>query len=89
MEDLTLNPAEVDSAIIVPVRKLSDPAVCKYTQFGPRGLHQAGYTLPLYDIEPQKIWGLTAIVTYQILKAFLPRYKHKMYFQSPIRFQKS
>ena len=43
-----------------------------------------GYSLPVFKTQPFPVWGLTAIITYQLLKAFVPpkHYMHKLQFQS-------
>ena len=84
-DDLKLNPAEVESVMFVPVHTLNYPEVKRYTQFRGRTEYPVGYTLPLYLTEPHHVWGMTAIVTYHFLQAFLPGYKHRLRYQSPVK----
>ena len=77
---LKLSAAEVSSVFLKPLSELSAPDACRYTQFRtPKG----GYTLPVYDVGPHRVWGMTAVVTYQFLSLFLGRgrYKHRLNFQ--------
>ncbi len=48
---------------------------------------EGGYSMPVYFGPPHTIWGLTAIVTFQLLRALLPTnlYNHKLLFQSAVR----
>ena len=82
IDQLKLNPDEVDRVIVVPLKDLFEPCNQGYTQFRgqaventgnhPVGqLHRPGYSVPLYDLPNQtKIWGLTGAITYQFLLAF-------------------
>ena len=83
--NLKLNQSEVASVFVKTISELSDPKVRGYTQF--RVKNSPGYTLPVYKTEPYRIWGLTAIITYQFLNVFLRRrgYRHKLHYQSPIK----
>ena len=84
-KDLKLNTSEVASAFVKTTKELSDPQVRGYTQFKIK--NSPGYSLPVYKTEPYRIWGMTAIITFQFLSAFLKRrgHIHKIYFQSPIK----
>ena len=31
-----------------------------------------GYSMPMYDVKPFPIWGLTAIITFQVLRSLVP-----------------
>ena len=84
-DEFKLNPAEVESVMFVPVHTLNRAEVKRYTQFRGRTAYPVGYTLPLYLTEPYPVWGMTAIVTYHFLQAFLPGYKHRLRYQSPIK----
>ena len=57
--------------------------------FVPAGSVQGGpgYSLPIYNSTPHPVWGLTAIITFQLLRSILPSkiYKHKIQFQSGVR----
>ena len=85
LEQLKHNSAEVSCAFVKTIEELSDPKVRGYTQF--RIPNSPGYSLPVYKTEPYRIWGMTAIITYQFLNVLLKRrgYRHKVYFQSPIK----
>ena len=82
---LVLSPEEVSSVFTVPLSTLVQPANHGYTQFraGTRG-----WSLPVYHGGvPHVIWGLTAIITAQLLRALLPGsvYKHHILYQSPLQ----
>jgi len=82
---LSLSTEEVSSVFTVPLATLIDPANHGYTQFraGSRG-----WSLPVYHGQvPHVIWGLTAIITTQLLRALLPSsvYKHHIHYQSPLK----
>ena len=67
---MRLNPEEVSKVYFIPVLDLCQSRNQGFTQFRP------GYILPLYfgreaDVKP-KIWGLTAIITHQVLTAMAP-----------------
>ena len=81
---LTLSEAEVSSVFCVPLSNLCSPTTHGYTQF--RVSTRPGYSLPVYYGGPHVIWGLTAIITFQLLRAPLPSklYNHKLQFQSPV-----
>ena len=83
--NLRLNKSEVESVFVKTVSELSDPRICGYTQY--RVKNSPGYSLPVYKTEPHRIWGMTAIITFQFLNVFLKRrgYKHRLHFQSPFR----
>ena len=84
-EKLTLNDAEVSSVFVKTMKELSDPQVQGYTQF--RVKNSPGYSLPVYKTEPYRVWGMTAIITFQFLSVLLKRrgHIHKINFQSPIK----
>ena len=81
---LRLSKAEVSSVFCVPISSLCSPSNHGYTQF--RVSTRPGYSLPVYHGAPHVIWGLTAIITFQFLRALLPAklYNHKLLFQSPV-----
>jgi hypothetical protein len=62
-----------------------NPKVTGYTQFRSKG--SSGYTLPVYRCEPHGIWGMTAIITFQLMNVLLKGrgYKHKLMFQTPFK----
>ena len=84
-EKLKLNEAEVSSAFVKTVQELSNQKIQGYTQF--RIKNSPGYSLPVYKTEPYRVWGMTAIITFQFLSVLLKRrgHIHKIYFQSPIK----
>jgi len=80
---LSPEPGEVSSVFTVPLSTLTQPTNHGYTQFRTG----SGYSLPVYHGEvPYVIWGLTAIITFQLLRALLPSnvYRHKVNYQSPV-----
>ena len=81
---LRLSEDEVSSVFCVPISSLCSPSNHGYTQF--RVSSRPGYSLPVYHGAPHVIWGLTAIMTFQLLRALLPPklYKHQLQFQSPV-----
>ena len=85
MEKLKLNSAEVSSAFVNTITELSDPQVRGYTQF--RVKNSPGYSLPVYKTDPYRVWGMTAIITFQFLSVLLKRrgHIHKIHFQQPIK----
>merc|ERR1711973_264548 len=73
---------ELSSSRKVPLSILADPSNHGYTQFS------YGYSLPVFHRNvPYVIWGLTAIITFQIMRALLPTstYSHKIIFQKPVK----
>jgi len=81
---LSLSDTEVSSVFTVPLYHLCSPSYHGHTQF--RVNSKPGYSLPVYHGAPHVIWGLTAIMTFQLLRALLPSklYSHKLQFQSPV-----
>jgi len=81
--NLKINPSEVGEAFCVPISQLCDSQYHGYTQFRTKKM---GYSLPVYFGPPHVIWGLTGIMTFQLLKALVGTkfYKHKLRFQSPL-----
>jgi len=80
---LTPEVGEVSSVFTVPLSTLANPSNHGYTQFRT----STGYSLPVYHGEvPYVIWGLTAIITFQLLRALLPAkvYRHRVTFQAPV-----
>jgi len=85
-QNLKLKPSrgEVASVFTVPVETLVNPDNHGYTQFR---IGAASYSLPVFHVQvPYVIWGLTAIITFQLLRALLPGtvYSHKISFQKPL-----
>jgi len=83
-DNLIVSKDEVEHVFYVKLSVLCDPNNCKYTQF--RMTDSNGYSMPLFDVAPFPIWGLTAIITFQVLRAIVPSklYKHKLSFQTPL-----
>lgn len=81
---LKINPSEVGEVFCVPISQLCDSRFHGYTQFR---MGEHGYSLPIYFGPPHVIWGLTAIMTFQLLKALVGTkfYKHQLRYQSPIK----
>jgi 8-oxo-dGTP pyrophosphatase MutT (NUDIX family) len=75
---LNLNSSEVSSVFVKSMQELSDPQIQRYTQFKLK--NSQVYSLPVYNTEPNKIWGITAIITYQFLSVSLKQrgYRHNM-----------
>ena len=84
---LTPSSGEVSSVFTVPLSTLADPGNHGYTQFR---AGKTGWSLPVYYGQvPHVIWGLTAIITFQLLRALLPPavYSHKVNYQSPVNMK--
>ena len=81
---LKLSSQEVSSVFCLPLSNLSSVSQQGYTQF--RVTNKPGYSLPVFTGGPHVVWGLTAIITFQLLRALLPSslYSHKILFQSPV-----
>jgi len=81
---------EVELVFYVKFSVLCNPDNCKYTQFRAGSAYpwgSTGFSMPMLDVMPFPIWGLTSIVTSQVLQAVVPKelYTHKVLFQSPLR----
>jgi len=85
LDSLTISKDEVEDVFYVKLSELCDPNNCKYTQFRMTGSN--GYSMPMFDVSPFPIWGLTAIISFQVLRAVVPSklYKHKLLFQTPLK----
>ena len=89
-ENLQLKPSrgEVSSVFTVPVRNLVNPEYNGYTQFRfMDGFDSSGYSLPVFHLQvPFVIWGITALITSQLLQALLPGsvYSHDITYQKPV-----
>jgi len=82
---LRVNPEEVAEVFTVPLSVLCDPNNHGYTQFRVAG--SPGYSLPVFRGGAHPVWGLTAIITLQFLRALLPgtAYQHRLLFQKPLK----
>ncbi|KAK7869661.1 hypothetical protein R5R35_010025 [Gryllus longicercus] len=70
---LRLCPHEVEAAFAVPLQRLCDPKLFRYTQF------RGSFALPVFTGGEYRIWGLTAIITHTVLKALVPAvYTHHL-----------
>lgn len=87
LSSLHVNTAEVSEVFTVPLSQLCNPRLHGYTQF--RVADKPGYSLPVYTGPPHVIWGLTAIMTFQLLRHLLPArlYRHQLRYQSPIQLR--
>lgn len=78
MNNLKPNLAEVEFAFTVPLDHFYDSNNCKYTQYR-SGQNYSSYTLPVFINSKHKIWGITALITHFVLRAFSPtKYKHEI-----------
>jgi len=69
-ENLNISIEEVQYAFAVPLKHFCDPANCKHTYF-----RQSSNTLmmiPVYTNEYKRIWGMTAYMTWLVLKSVIP-----------------
>ncbi|XP_015598472.1 nucleoside diphosphate-linked moiety X motif 8 [Cephus cinctus] len=78
LDNLQLNPEEVEEAFVLSLKKLCDPASCHFTQF------RNTYSLPSYTGGKHRVWGLTAAITHMVMCSLVPGiYKHRiLYLQS-------
>ncbi|KAM9324957.1 mitochondrial coenzyme A diphosphatase NUDT8 [Gastrophryne carolinensis] len=72
LEDLNANPnpEEVESLLTLPIAKACTSSSQGYTCFRQRGRY--AYTLPVFRLPGQKVWGLTAIMTDSTLSLLFP-----------------
>ncbi|KAF5287461.1 hypothetical protein FQA39_LY04089 [Lamprigera yunnana] len=63
---LKVNRNEVEDVFAVPLEELCNEKFHGHTQF------RAGASAPVYLGAPYRIWGITAYITYQFLRALLP-----------------
>jgi len=77
---LRVNPEEVAEVFSIPLSVLCHPNNHGYTQFRVEG--KPGYSLPVFRGGAHPVWGLTAIITLQFLRALLPgtAYQHRLIF---------
>ncbi|XP_062242338.1 nucleoside diphosphate-linked moiety X motif 8 isoform X1 [Platichthys flesus] len=64
------NPEEVEEIFTLPLSHLCNPRNCGYTHF--RSGDKYGYTLPVFQNDKKRVWGLTAIALDQTLKMIVP-----------------
>ena len=83
---MKLNRDEVADVFTCSIEQFCCPQNQGYTQF------RSGYTMPVFfwsHATPQpKIWGLTAIITHQVLSVLVPEhYKLKLHFVAKVKSQ--
>lgn len=66
------NPAEVEEVFTIPLERLIDPKLVRYTQFRTSASGYS-YVLPVYLGGIKKFWGMTALVTHFLLISLLPK----------------
>lgn len=80
---LKFNKNEVSLVFTRSIAQLCHPDLQATTQY------RTGYTLPIYLGKPQRIWGLTALTTYQFLSLFAPEHhKFRLKHQRPLSVAK-
>lgn len=71
------NPSEVEEVFTIPLERLIDPNLVRYTQFRTSASGH-GYVLPVYLGGTRKFWGMTALVTHFLLQSLLPKDVYKV-----------
>jgi nudix motif 8 len=71
IQDFKVNPAEVEKIIIVPLQALMKPS--GFDQFNYKG--NGSVSVPYWNIEGNRIWGLTALFVWNLLKIVYPKAK--------------
>lgn len=66
------NEAEVEKVFTIPLERLIDPKLMRYTQFRTSASGYS-YVLPVYLGGVKKFWGMTALVTHFLLQSMLPK----------------
>ncbi|EFN77767.1 nucleoside diphosphate-linked moiety X motif 8 isoform X2 [Harpegnathos saltator] len=75
VEDLEINPDEVEEAFVISLQKLCDPELFRFTRF------QNRLILPSYLGGKHRVWGFTGAITHIILECLIPDiYKNKLSF---------
>lgn len=80
MNMFKINKSEVSDIFILPLDHLCDPRYFRTTQFRPK--ESVGYKLPVYLGGPEKIWGVTALLTHVVLTALVPKF-----YRNAIRYR--
>ncbi|XP_014662175.1 PREDICTED: nucleoside diphosphate-linked moiety X motif 8, mitochondrial-like isoform X2 [Priapulus caudatus] len=81
IHSLVPNKDEVEQVFTEKLDTLCDSARLGFTQYRSAG----GYTLPVFHGMNHRIWGLTAIITHQLLGILAPtHYRHKLKFILPL-----
>ncbi|CAH1998761.1 unnamed protein product [Acanthoscelides obtectus] len=80
LHKLKVNQDEVEEVFAVPLENLCHSDCLGYTQF------RGAYSMPVFTGGQQRIWGLTALITYMLLSSLLPQqaYSHKIKYVPPI-----
>lgn len=81
LHTLHVNHHEVDEVFTVPLERLCDPHLLRYTQF------RSTYSAPVFLGGSRRIWGLTAFITHAFLRCLLPTraYNHKIRFVPSVK----
>ncbi|CAI6366802.1 unnamed protein product [Macrosiphum euphorbiae] len=69
-ENLNISSEEVQYAFAVPIRHFCEPANCKHTYF--RQQSNRLMMIPVYTNNYKRIWGMTAYMTWLVLKSIIP-----------------
>lgn len=77
VEDLEINPDEVEEAFVVSLQKLCDPESFSFTNF-------QSIILPSYLGGKHRVWGFTGAITHVVLTCLIPDvYRNEIYFLEP------
>lgn len=78
-ENLNISSEEVQYAFAVPIRHFCEPANCKHTYF--RQQSNRLIMIPVYTNDYKRIWGMTAYMTWLVLKSIIPgKFNQKLSF---------
>ncbi|XP_006812007.1 mitochondrial coenzyme A diphosphatase NUDT8-like [Saccoglossus kowalevskii] len=73
IESLKPNANEVEQVFSLTLSHLCNPQNQRYTRFAPYGKRTKTYQMPVFLGGPiHRVWGLTSIITDQLLRALLP-----------------
>lgn len=74
---LKVNSDEVERVFTVPITELCERR--KHTQFRPTGwrhstrpIARKSYSMPVFTVREERIWGITAVMTHMFLHSLLP-----------------
>lgn len=70
-ENLNISSEEVQYAFAVPIRHFCEPANCKHTYFRQLQSNRL-MMIPVYTNDYKRIWGMTAYMTWLVLKSIIP-----------------
>lgn len=83
VEDLEINPDEVEEAFVISLQKLCDPELFHFTRF-------RDITLPSYFGGKHRVWGFTGAITHIVLKCLIPNvYKNEIRMVKNIQVRKN